>query len=105
MDDGMTSFEEILSATLRMVRTTWKAPACLFLQLDDSGALRIRVADGLAREKWAPLSLSPDKGAAGKCMSQNAIVETGSLDAGDPLAALLNPLISGSAVKFTLVPV
>src|SRR4051812_25235966 len=105
MDEVMTSFEQILGATLRMVRTTWKAPACLFFQLDDAGTMRVRAADGLARETWVSLSLPADKGVAGKCLTQNVVLESGRLGPEDPLAVALNPLLTAGAVKFTIAPV
>ena len=45
MENAQLSFEQILNATVRMLRTTWKAEVCLFLQLDDHGDLRVRAAD------------------------------------------------------------
>jgi signal transduction histidine kinase len=87
------------------MRTTWKVPLCLFLQLDDQGTLKVRAADGLPPEKWSGLTLKPTEGLAAQCFGKNVIMESGRLGPEDSLAPLLNPTLSASAVKYAVVPV
>jgi transcriptional regulator with GAF, ATPase, and Fis domain len=104
MENTQLSFEQILNATVRMLRTTWKAKVCLFLQLDDHGDLRVRAADGLSLEKVAALSIKPAEGPFAQCFAKNRIIEA---DASTPmgiLTKLLKPHIK-KGQKFALVPV
>jgi len=99
------SFEQIILATLRMVRTHWKVSVCFFMQLDDQGQLRVRGADGIAPETWSTFKFSPAEGIAGRCVGKNQIVETVLLADTDPMAPLLNPLLRTPGHRFVLVPV
>ena len=76
MDNAQLSFEQILNATVRMLRTTWKAKVCLFLQVDDHGDLRIRAADGLPLAKVSEMAIKPVDGVFAQCFHENKIVET-----------------------------
>ena len=72
MDNPMLSFEETLNATVRVLRTTWKAKICLFLQLDDSGKLVLRAADGLP--KGTKISIRPSEGSFAECITRNKVL-------------------------------
>jgi len=104
MDNPQLSFEQILNATVRMLRTTWNAKVCLFLQKDDQGELCVRAADGLSSKKTSSVKLDPAQGDIGECFSKNKIVETSAFTA----FGALSPLIKRHAkkgYKFVLVPV
>jgi len=104
MDSTQISFEQILNATVRMLRTTWKAKICLFLQMDDHGELRVRAADGLAIEKLTSISIKPTAGAFGQCFSKNKVVEVASATELDGIAALSKAHLKKNE-KFVLAPV
>jgi signal transduction protein with GAF and PtsI domain len=104
MDNPQLSFEQILNATVRMLRTTWKAKVCLFLQLDDHGDLRVRAADGLSLEKVAALAIAPAEGAIGQCFTRNKIVEVTSVSPLGALSRLIKPHLKANQ-KFVLAPV
>src|ERR1700733_9095570 len=93
MDNSQLSFEQILNATVRMLRTTWKAKICLFLQMDDSGNLRVRAADGLSLAKVASLTIKPAEGSFAVCLNKNEIIEANSNTSLGTLAKLLKPYI------------
>jgi signal transduction histidine kinase len=95
MESPPLSFEEILNATVRMLRTTWKVRLCLFLQKDDRGDLCVRAADGIPKKKLNTLRLDPTQGDIGRCFAKNKIIETASL----------TPLETSRNLKFVLVPV
>jgi transcriptional regulator with GAF, ATPase, and Fis domain len=104
MDNSALSFEHILNATVRMLRTTWKADICIFLQMDDQGSLRVRAVDGLPSDKVSSISIKPTSGAIAKCFSENKIVETSTLTTLGTLAPLIKPQLKKGA-KFVLSPV
>jgi transcriptional regulator with GAF, ATPase, and Fis domain len=104
MENSQLSFEHILNATVRMLRTTWKAKICLFLQLDDHGDLRVRAADGLPLEKVSTLAVKPAEGPFAQCFSKNRIVETEASTPMGPLTKLLKTHLK-KGQKFALIPV
>lgn len=104
MDNAQLSFEQILNATVRMLRTTWKAKVCLFLQLDDHGDLRVRAADGVPLEKVSALSIKPAEGPFAQCFAKNRIIETDVSTPMGNLSKLLKPHVK-KGQKFALVPV
>jgi transcriptional regulator with GAF, ATPase, and Fis domain len=104
MENPQLSFEQILNATVRMLRTTWKAKVCLFLQLDDHGDLRVRAADGIPADKVATLAVKPTEGIISQCFSKNQIIETnGDLPAGSLKNILAAHIHKGEI--FVLAPV
>ncbi len=104
MDNAQLSFEQILNATVRMLRTTWKTKVCIFLQLDDRGDLRLRAVDGIPFVKTATIALKVDGGPFGECFSTNKIVETSSSTPMGALSKLLKPHLK-KGEKFALVPI
>jgi len=76
METAQPSFGEILNATVRMLRTTWKAKVCLFLQLDDHGDLSVRASDGLPLEQISTLVIKTSKGPFSDCMTKNRSSKT-----------------------------
>ena len=104
MANTRISFEEVLNATVRLVRTTWKTKVCLFLQVDDRGELCVRAADGLDAGRLAALAIKPSEGPFAGCFAKNRIIE---IDAGSPMGALAKPFKSllKKGEKFVLVPV
>jgi transcriptional regulator with GAF, ATPase, and Fis domain len=103
MENTPLSFEAILNAAVRMLRTTWKTKVCLFLQADDHGHLRVRAADGLPFEKVSALALKPE-GPLAQCFSKNKIIEFKASAATGAWAAFLKPHPKKSE-KFILAPV
>ncbi|MFA5976409.1 MAG: histidine kinase dimerization/phospho-acceptor domain-containing protein [Elusimicrobiota bacterium] len=102
MERSNPGFENILIATLRMVRTSWKIPTCLFL-LNDDGALRMRAGDGIPRVKQASIRFDGKKHPISTCIQEDKVIEkTGS--PGDPLSRLLK-IGSRKDQKYVLVPV
>jgi signal transduction histidine kinase len=99
------SFEQIIHATLGLVRTHWKVSICFFMQLDDKGQLRVRGADGLPDVDWGNFKISPTVGLAGRSVATNDIIETTMLPSTDAMAPLLNPSLKTDTHRFVLVPV
>jgi K+-sensing histidine kinase KdpD len=91
METSPLSFEQILNATVRMLRTTWKAKVCLFLQMDDRGELRVRAADGLSFESATKVSVKPTEGSFSKCIAKNKIVHADNTASLGNLAKVINP--------------
>jgi transcriptional regulator with GAF, ATPase, and Fis domain len=104
MENTQLSFEHILNATVRMLRTTWKVDVCLFLQLDDHGDLRVRAADGLPFDAASALPLSSKEGSFADCFAKNKIVETENVADMGELRTLLN-LHLKKGKKMVLAPV
>ena len=104
MENTQLSFLQILNATVRMLRTTWKVKVCLFFQMDDQKELRVRASDGLAVTDTPALALDPSKGPFAKCFSHNKIVEIDSKTTMGVLSTLLKKEIK-TGEKFVLVPV
>lgn len=104
MENQQLSFEQILNATVRMLRTTWKAKLCLFLQQDDQGDLCVRACDGISTGKIAGLRVDPSQGGIGQCFAKNKIVETDATTSLGALSAVIKPYIRKDQ-KFVLVPV
>ena len=104
MNNSQLSFEQILNATVRMLRTTWKAKVCLFLQIDDAGHLRVRAADGLSLAKVSSVVIKPAEGPFALCFNKNEIIETSATSPLGPLAKLLKPYVKKNE-KFVLAPV
>jgi len=114
MEESSPSFEQILNATVRMLRTTWKASLCLFLQTDDQGMLRVRAADGGGLDGFGAFAIRADEPPITRCIDKNEIVELASPDSLGALKPLLLPALSsrkspnGGGVnqeKYVLVPV
>jgi signal transduction protein with GAF and PtsI domain len=104
MENPQVSFGQILNATVRMLRTTWKAKVCLFLQLDDQGNLSVRAADGLPLEKIASLAIKPTEGPFAQCLTKNKIIETEGSTPMGTLDIFLKSIVK-KGEKFVLVPV
>jgi transcriptional regulator with GAF, ATPase, and Fis domain len=104
MKSPQISFEEILNATVRLLRTTWKAKVCIFLQKDDHGELCVRAADGVSKSKIVNLHVDPTIGDVGQCFSRNKIVESLTLSSLGTLANVTKPYLKKDQ-KFILVPV
>src|SRR5579859_7667588 len=96
MENAALSFEQILNATVRMIRTTWKVPMCFFMQMDDQSTLRVRAADGSTVADVDKMVFKTSEGLVGRCVTQNALVETDNLSKTDSLFPLLNASLSGS---------
>jgi transcriptional regulator with GAF, ATPase, and Fis domain len=97
------SFEQILNATVHMLRETWKAGLCAFLQMDDLGKLRLRSADG-TNEKPDQVSVDAKTGAFARCCADNQIVEvTDSQGLGTLTQSLRISIKPGE--KYVVVPV
>ena len=105
MENATLSFEQILNATVRMVRTTWKVTLCFFMQLDDQGNLSIRAADGTLEPGWDKMVFKMSEGLVGQCVRENAIVEAAQLSPTDALFPLLHAALAGTKKKYILVPV
>jgi len=104
MEETALSFEQILNATVRLLRTTWQASACLFLQADDDGQIRVRASDGVDAAVAKSLALKPNDPLLTQCMTKNEIVESKALSAKDNLARALG-MNSLKGMKYVLVPV
>src|SRR5690348_16105011 len=104
MENPQLSFGQILNATVRMLRTTWKAKVCLFLQLDDQGNLSVRASDGLPLEKISSLAIKSTEGPFAQCLAKNQIIETASSTLTGTLDKFLKPIVKKDE-KFILVPV
>jgi signal transduction histidine kinase len=104
MENAPLSFEQILNATIRMLRTTWKAKVCLFLQMDDRGALVVRAADGLSSEKAAKVTIRPSEGSFAECITENKIVEADNAASLGSLVKLIKPEFK-KGEKYFLSPV
>src|ERR1051325_9203241 len=104
METAQLSFEQILNATVRMMRTTWKTKLCLFLQMDDHGNLRIRAADGFPQKNTPTLAVNPTVGAFKTCISKNQIVEVNEAANLDALGKFIKSQLK-KGEKFVLTPV
>src|ERR1700680_4965386 len=96
------SFEQVLNSTVRMIRTTWNVPICLFLQVEDQGLLRIRAVDGLRSARFNSVELKPQKGLVAHCLSKNEVMESGTLPWDEGLAEILKPVETPEAKKFVV---
>jgi transcriptional regulator with GAF, ATPase, and Fis domain len=104
MENSPVSFEQILNATVRMLRSTWKTSVCVFLQVDDHGNLRVRAADGIPAKTAASLSILSTENPFAECFSKNQIVEL----VNSPSCAVLKKLYKPDlkkGEKFVLAPV
>lgn len=100
MDETTVGFEQIINATLRMLRTSWKASSAVFLQTDDDGSLRMRASDGKVNTSPTPLSR---KGNLATCVEENKVIEVSMDGFMDGLAAVIPE--EGKGKKLVLVPV
>lgn len=105
MENATLSFEQVLNATVRMLRTTWKVSMGFFLQIEDGGDLRLRAADGVAVPGLEKMSFKATEGLIGQCVGQNKIVEAAQLPQSDGLFPVLNSTLGGAKKKYVLVPV
>jgi hypothetical protein len=98
------SFEQVLNATVHMIRSSWNVPACLYLQMDDAGLLRIRASDGFKLPSIA-FGAKSGKGLVARCLNENKILDSsmGAWDEG--LEIILKPIVSKQAKQFVVVPV
>jgi transcriptional regulator with GAF, ATPase, and Fis domain len=99
------SFEQILNSTVRMIRTSWNMPVCLFIQRDDHGVLRIRAGDGLPTTPPAHFGIKTHNGVVAKCLEKNAILESGEAPYDAGLQDILRPMETANAKKFLFIPV
>jgi len=99
------SFEQVLQSTLRMIRTSWKIPACLFVQMDDTQLLRIRASDGLPTTIPAAFGFKPGAGIISQCLEKNQVLESGKIPWDEGFEAVLKPLETPQVKKFIIVPV
>src|SRR5258708_37149532 len=104
MENSPLSFEQILNATVRMLRTTWKAEVCLSLQMDDQGTLYIRAGDGLPSDKASKVEIKPSEGSFATCITENKIIEADNAASLGPLAKLIKPDFD-KGEKYFLSPV
>ena len=104
MENTQLSFEQILNAMVRMLRTTWKARICLFLQMSDQGGLKVRASDGLPLKKVSSLTVNPQESPFAACLSRNRIIEVEATAPMGTLTTLLKPNLK-KGEKFALVPV
>jgi transcriptional regulator with GAF, ATPase, and Fis domain len=104
MENTQLSFEQILNATVRMLRTTWKVKVCLFFQMDDQKELRIRATDGLPAKDTSQLMIDSTKGPFNACFAKNKVIEVDTTAPLGILSTLLKKHIK-TGEKFVLVPV
>jgi signal transduction protein with GAF and PtsI domain len=104
MENSPLSFEQILNATVRMLRTTWKAKICLFLQMDDHGALIVRASDGLPSDTAAKVAIRPSEGSFAECITDNKIVEADNAASLGSLVRVIKPDFK-KGEKYFLSPV
>jgi transcriptional regulator with GAF, ATPase, and Fis domain len=104
VENEQLSFEQILNATVRLLRTTWKTKICLFLQVDDQGDLRVRAADGVSLKNLSTVTIRPSERSIARCFSKNKIVEVISPAALGSLSNLVKPHLNKNQ-KFVLSPV
>jgi signal transduction histidine kinase len=97
-------FEQVLNSTVRMIRTNWNVPVCLFIQMDDTGLLRIRASDGLKSLK-SSFGFKPAQGLVARCMEKNEVLESGSLPWDEGLDELLKPVGPVQTSRYMAVPV
>jgi transcriptional regulator with GAF, ATPase, and Fis domain len=98
-------FEQVLNSTVRMIRTSWNVPVCLFFQMDEKGELHLRAGDGLPSRRSGDFKFKPGKDLVGQCLEKNEVLETGTIPLNKDLDALLKPAITPKANKFVIVPV
>jgi len=104
MEQSTLSFEQILTATVRMVRTSWSAAVCLFLQIDDTGTLQVRAADGISPEAWKGVHFPLSHPLIKKCMQEDRVFQGALADPKDPLRDLLKAA-TGQTPEYVFVPV
>ena len=104
MDNPQLSFEQILNATVRMLRTTWKTNICLFLQINDQGELCVRASDGLPLDKASSLAFPIGDGPLAHCFSKNQVIETQDASALGTLGVMISPQLK-KGEKYVLAPV
>jgi signal transduction histidine kinase len=104
--ENAISFDQILNATVRMIRVSWKASFCVFMQTDDTGNLRVRAADGLpATSAWFKTVFKSSEGSVAQCLGKNQSLEVAQLPDTDAMAPLTNPAAEPGRDRFVLVPV
>ncbi len=103
MDNKQLSFEQILNATVHMLRETWKADVCAFLQMDDMGKLRVRSIDGKI-DKVDNVSVDVKSGSFAACCAENKITEVMDTAGFSTLATSLKLTVK-SGEKYILAPV
>jgi transcriptional regulator with GAF, ATPase, and Fis domain len=105
-DISARSFEQVLHATVRMIRASWTVPVCLFIQMDDTGHLRVRAADGLKSPVPPSFGFKPKQGLVAQCLEKNEVLESsGSIAWDEGMERILAPAETPAAKKFVLVPV
>src|SRR5258708_7753757 len=107
-DDAMEeisakSFEQVLTSTVRMIRSSWNVPVCIFIQADDKGLLRIRACDGLKMP--VTRSFKPGSGLVARCLEKNEVLESGDFPWDEGMQEVLRPAETKGARKFVAVPV
>lgn len=104
MDNKQLSFEQILNATVHMLRETWKANLCVFLQMDDLGKLRVRSVDGAVSAKAEIILVDSKAGAFGQCCANNKVIEVSVITGIQSLASALKISLK-TGEKYILAPV
>lgn len=103
-EQARQAIEQVLTSTLRMIRTSYKTQLCLFMQTDDEGLIRLRAADGIDESKLSNVGIKPSGGLVGTCMAKNTVIDSigGAWETG--LNDLLDK-VSTRAEKMVIVPV
>src|SRR6476659_1329384 len=91
------SFEQVLQSALGMIRTSWKTPACIFLQMDDMQKLRVRASDGLNSPLPVNFGFNPGKGIISQFLEKNQVFESGKIPWDDGFEAVVKPLETAKA--------
>lgn len=104
MDNKQVSFEQILNATVHMLRETWKSNICVFMQMDDLGKLRVRSVDGATAPKSGIILVDAKAGAFGQCCSDNKVIEVADVAGLQNLATALKISLKPGE-KYILAPV
>src|SRR5262245_29342867 len=101
---SVKSFEQVLNSTLGMMRTSWNVPACLFIQIDDKGLLRVRAADGLKSPVRPVFGFKPGKGLVARCLEKNEVIESNAGRWDESMDEIITPLATRVHKKFVIVP-
>src|SRR5262249_34391071 len=91
--------------TVRMIRSTWKAHVCVYLQRDDKGNYRIRAFDGLTSGQRVPEVIKADKGVVTQCQTTNETLESGAVPWEQELVPLFENGANPHGKKYVVVPV
>src|SRR5262249_8565596 len=98
-------FEQVLNSTVRMIRNSWNVPVCLFIQMDDSGMLRVRASDRLPASLPATVGFKPNGGLVARCLEKSQVLTSNTQSWDDGMEKLLSAVQTEQAKTFVLVPV